>query len=76
MRNYWKNIKLFENLTNIKWNALRISDDTYIKTKTWPYGDKAYNTFPGLNVPEDDVEYKYFAGISIDSLLLYKKYYI
>ena len=31
----------------------------------------------GLNVPENDIEFKYFTVISIDSLPIYdKKYYV
>ena len=41
---------------------------TNIKTKIRTYGDKAYTNFCGLNVPDDDVECKYFTVISIGSL--------
>ena len=54
-----------------------MQDDRYIKIKIRAYGDKVYNNFCGLNVPEDDVEYESFTVISIDSLLVYKnKYYL
>ena len=42
-------------LKNIKWNALPVYDDRYIKTKTRLYGDKVYTNFGGLNVPKDDM---------------------
>ena len=46
----WTNI---EDLTNIEFNALPVDDDRYITTKIRTYGDKVYNNFRGLNVPED-----------------------
>ena len=36
------------------------------------YDVKVYINFHGLNVPEDSVECKSFAIISIDSLLVYE----
>ena len=48
-----------------------------IETKIRTYGDKCYTNFRGLNVPEDDIEFKFFTVTSIDSLLVYKnKYYL
>ena len=66
-----------EDLKNIELNALPVYDDRYIKTKIRRYGDKVYNNFRGLNIPEDDIECESFTVISIDSLLLYEnKYYL
>ena len=45
-----------EDLKNIELNTLPVYDDRYIKTKIRPYGDKVYNNFRGVNVPEDDIE--------------------
>ena len=44
----------------------------YIKTKIRTYGDKVYTNFRRLNVPEDDIEDKFFTVISIDSLLVHE----
>ena len=49
----------------------------YIKTKIRTYGEKVYTNFCGLNVPEDDIDFKSFTAISVDSLLFYEnKYYL
>ena len=49
----------------------------YITFKIRAYGDKVFNNFQELNVPEDIVECKSFTIISIDSLLVYEnKYYL
>ena len=48
-----------EDLKNIILNTLPVYDDGYIKTKII-YGDKVYNNFRGLNVPDDGVECKSF----------------
>ena len=61
-----------EDLKNNKLSALPVNDDKYIKTKIRTYGDKVYNKFRGLNVPEDDIEYESFTAISFDSLLVYE----
>ena len=61
-----------EDLKNNELNALPVNDDKYIKTKIRTYGDKVYNKFRGLNVPEDDIEYESFTVISFDSLLVYE----
>ena len=45
-----------EDLKNIELNTLPVYDDRYIKSKIRTYGDKVYNNFHGLNVPEDEVE--------------------
>ena len=52
--------------------ALPVDNDRYIKTKIRTYGDKAYTSFRGLNVPEDDGGCDSFAIIFIDSVLAYK----
>ena len=66
-----------EDLKNIKLNALKVYDARHIKTKIRTHGDKIYNNFCDLNVPEDDIECESFTVISIDSLLAYdKKYYL
>ena len=41
-----------------------------------PYGDNIYTNIRVLNVLESDTEFEYLAFISIDSLLVYKKYYL
>ena len=41
-----------------------------------PYGDNIYTNIRVLNVLESDTEFEYLAVISIDSLLVYKKYYL
>ena len=51
-------------------NALLVLDDRYIKTKIRIYGDKVYNNFRGLKVPEVDIEFESFTIISIYSLLV------
>ena len=48
----WTKIK---HLKNIELNTLPVCDDRYIKNKIIKYGDKVYNNFRGLNVPEDDI---------------------
>ena len=53
-------------------SALPVYDDIYIRTKIRMYDVKVYINFHGLNVPEDSVECKSFAIISIDSLLVYE----
>ena len=64
-------------LKNIELNALPVYDDRYIKAKIRTYGDKVYTYFCCLNVPEDDIECKYFTVIFTDSLLLSEnKYYL
>ena len=74
MRNYWTK---FEDLKNVELKVLPIYDDRYIKTKIRTYGNKVFTNFPGLNVPEDDIEGESFLVISIDSLLVYEsKYYL
>ena len=51
---------------------MQVHDDRYIKTKTRTYGDKVYISFCGLNVSEDDIEWKSIAVLSSDSLLVYE----
>ena len=66
-----------ESLKNTELNALPVYDDRYIKTIIKTYSDKVYTNFRELNVPEDDIEWECFTGISIDFLLVYeKKYYL
>ena len=66
-----------ENLKNIKLSALRVYDDTYIKTKIRTNGDKVYTNFRRLNVLEDDIECESFTIISVGSRLVYEnKYYL
>ena len=66
-----------EDIKNIEINALSVYDDRYIKTKIRTYGDEVYTNFRGLNVPEDDIECKYFRVISNDLLLVCdNKYYL
>ena len=63
-----------EGLKYIELNALPVYDEKYTKTKIRTYGVKVYANFPGLNVPENDIERE---SISIDSLLVYEnKYYL
>ena len=64
-----------EDLKNIKLNSLPVYDGRYIKTKIRTFGDKVYTKFRGLNVPKDDIEWKSFTVISIDSLLVNEKKY-
>ena len=66
-----------EDLKNIKLNTLAVYDDKYIKTKIRTFVDKVCTNFRGLNVPEDDIECRYFIVISIGFLLVYEnKYYL
>ena len=68
MKSYQKNIKL---------NTLAVYDDKYIKTKIRTFVDKVCTNLRGLNVPEDDIECRYFIVISIAFLLVYEnKYYL
>ena len=47
------------------------------KTKVRTYIYDVYTNIRGLNVPENDLECKFFTAISIGSLLLYlNKYYL
>ena len=39
------------------------------------YGHKVFTSFWGLNMPEDSIECKSFATISIDCLLAYENRY-
>ena len=74
MRNYWTK---FEDLKNVELKVLPTYDDRYIKTKIRTYGNKVFTNFPGLNVPENDIECESFLAISIDSLFVYEsKYYL
>ena len=73
--------KLFEKdeaiWIKIELNVLPVFFDIYIKTKIRTYGDKVYTNFRGLILAEDDIEWKSFKVISIDSLLVYdKEYYL
>ena len=61
-----------EDFKNIGLNTLPVYDDRYMKTKIRTYGDKVYTNFPGLNVPEANIERESFTVISIGSLLVYK----
>ena len=45
--------------------------DRCIKIKWRKYVGKVYTNFLGLDVPEHGAECKYFAAISIDSLMIY-----
>ena len=69
-------IKEIKDLKNIKLNGLPVYDDRYIKSIIRTFGGKVFTNFRGLNVPEDDIECESFTAISIDSLLVYKKYYL
>ena len=62
-----------EEMQSISLNALPVYDD--IKTKISIFGDKIYDSFHGLNAPEDRVECEPFTIISIDSLLAYESIY-
>ena len=64
-----------EDLSNIRFNALSVYDDRYIKTKIRTYVNKGYTNFCGLIVPEDDIECESFTVISINSLLVYENKY-
>ena len=59
-----------EDLKNIELNTLSVYVDSYIKTKIRAYGVYVYANCCGLNGPEDDIEYKSFTVISIDSLVV------
>ena len=37
------------------------------KTKIRAFGDKVFNNFRGLNMPEDDIECESFTAVFIDS---------
>ena len=67
-----------EDLKNIELNAvLWVWWHLYTKTKIRTYEDKVYTKFRGFNGPEDNIEFKCFTAISIDSLLAYNnKYYL
>ena len=66
-----------EDLHNIKSNALPVYDYRYTKAKIRTYVDEIYTNFCGLNIPEADLECKFFRIMSIDSLLVCKnKYYL
>ena len=61
----------------ITFNWMPVYDDRYIKAKIGAYGDNVYTNFSGLNVPEDDIEYKSFTDFSIGYLRFYKnKFYL
>ena len=64
-----------EEMQSISLNALPVYDDRYIKTKISIFGDKIYDSFHGLNAPEDRVEFESFTIISIDCLLAYESIY-
>ena len=66
-----------EDLKNIKSNALPVYDYRYIKPKIRTYVHKIYTSFCGLNIPEADLECKFFRIMYIDSLLVCEnKYYL
>ena len=80
-KNLLENYKIIwtkmEGLKNTELNAVPVYDDRYIKAKIRTYRDKVYSNFHGLILPEDDIEYEFFAAISIDSLLVHEnKYYL
>ena len=54
--------------------AVPVYDDIK-KQKNIKYGNKVYSNFPGLNMPEDDIECESFTVIFIDTLLVYKSKY-
>ena len=60
-------------MKNTELNVLPVYDDRYIKIKIRTYVDKVYANLRGLNVPEDDIEYKSFKVTSINSLPVYDK---
>ena len=64
-----------EDLKNIELNALPVQDGRYIEIKIRTYDGKVYTNVCALNVPQDDIECKYFTVISIDSLLVYENKY-
>ena len=64
-----------EDFENIDLNALRVYDYEYLKNKIRTYDNKVYINFPGLNLPGDDIECKYFAAISFNSLCFYENKY-
>ena len=73
-KNIWTEI---EYLQNTALNALPVYDGRCMKAKIRTYGNKFYTNFRGLNLPRECVEYKSFAIISIDSVLVYEnKYYM
>ena len=53
-------------------NTLSVYDDRYVKSKIITYGDKLYNKFPGLNLPENCTVYESFTILSIDFYGLWK----
>ena len=61
-----------EDLKNVELNTLSVYGKRYIKAKIRTDVDKVDINFYGLNMPEDNVEYKSFAIISIDFLLAYE----
>ena len=61
-----------EDIKNIELNTLLVYEDRYIKTNIRTYGNKIYNNFRGLNVPEDNTECESLTVISFDSLLVYE----
>ena len=61
-----------EELKNVELNTLSVYGKRYIKAKIRTDVDKVDINFYGLNMPEDNVEYKSFAIISIDFLLAYE----
>ena len=65
-----------EDLKNTELNALPLCHDRYMKTKIRTYSDKVQTNFPGLNLPEDDIECESFTVISIESLLVYENKYL
>ena len=67
----WTNI---EDLQNIDLDALPVCDDRYIRTNIRAYGNKVYLNFHDSNLPEENIECESFTVISIDSLLVSKKY--
>ena len=61
-----------EDIKNIELNTFPVYEDKYIKTNIRTYGNKIYNNFRGLNVPEDNIECESLTVISFDSLLAYE----
>ena len=55
------------NIENLKNTKLPVCDDRHVKTKTRAFGDKVFNNFRGLNMPEDDIECESFTAVFIDS---------
>ena len=60
-------------LKNIYFNTLPVYDDRYVKSKIRTYGDKIYDNFPGLNMPENCTECESFTILSIDFYCLWKQ---